>query len=223
LVRKALFIIAKIFMRMTTRVQLLGGLENVPDSGGALLAINHLGRLDAVIVFIHIKRADFTGWVADKYREIPLLSPIVDWLDGIWINREGVDRKALRIAKNRLREGWLLGIAPEGTRSPTGGLIEGKEGIAYIAAKTGVDIIPVAITGTEKVWVTWKRMRRPNLTVRFGKPFRIPTIAREHREQMLQRGIDEIMCRLGALLPEKYHGVYRQHPRLLELLQSDAQ
>jgi 1-acyl-sn-glycerol-3-phosphate acyltransferase len=223
LVRKIIFIIANVFMRLTTRIELLGGLENIPPRGGALVVINHLGRLDAVAVYIFIKRNDLTGWVADKYRHVPLLGFIVRGLDGVWLNREGADRKALRWAIDRLREGWILGIAPEGTRSPTGALIEGKEGVAFLAAKTGVVIIPAGVTGTEKVWNTWKKLKRPKLTVRFGKPFHLPKYTKENREQILHQGTDEIMCRLAALLPEKYHGEYSQHPRVLELLQSSAQ
>lgn len=221
--RKLMFIFANVFMRLTTRIELLGGLENVPLQGGALVAINHLGRLDAVAVYIFIKRNDVSGWVADKYRNVPFMGLVVRVLEGVWLNREGADRKAVRWAFERLREGWLLGIAPEGTRSPNGALIEGKDGVAYLAIKSGVPIIPAAVTGTENVWSTWKKLKRPKLTVRFGEPFRLPQYTKENRDQLLQQGTDEIMCRLAALLPEKYHGVYSQHPRLLELQQSSAQ
>lgn len=221
--RKLIFIIANIFMRLTTRVELLGGVEYVPEEGGAILTINHLGRLDAAAVYIFIKRNDLTGWVADKYRNNPLLGILVRGLEGVWINREGSDRKALKWAIECLKQGKMLGIAPEGTRSPTGAMIEAKQGVAYLATKTGVEIIPVAITGTEKVWSTWKKLKRPKLTVQFGKPFRLPGYTREQRDQILQHSTDEIMCRIATMLPEKYHGVYKKHPRLLELLQSGAQ
>lgn len=209
-------------MRLFTRFEILGGLEGVPRDGAAILVINHLGHLDAPFVYMIVNRDDLTGWVADKYRNTPFMPTIVKWLDGIWINREGIDILAIKKAHKYLKEGRMLGIAPEGTRSHTGALIEGKNGVAYLAAKTGTTIIPVAITGTESVSKTWMRLRRPRLTVCFGEPFALPPLERATRDMILQQGTDEIMCRIAALLPSKYRGTYSDHPRLLELLSKDA-
>lgn len=220
--RKFLFILANLLMRTLTRVEPVRGAENLPSTGAAVLAFNHLGRLDAAMIFILRDRKDFTGWVADKYQKIPFIPTLVKWLDGEWVDREGVDLKAIKWAVAWLKDGHMLGIAPEGTRSLTGALIEARQGVAYLAARTGVPIVPVAITGTESVSTTWRRLRRPRLTIRLGEPFYLPKLQRSTRTQSLQDGTDEIMCRIAALLPPKYHGIYAQHPRLKALLAMDA-
>jgi 1-acyl-sn-glycerol-3-phosphate acyltransferase len=107
-----------------------------------------------------------------------------------------------------------LGIAPEGTRSLTGAMIPAKTGVAYLADKAGVPIIPVAIWGTEKAVAQLKRLRRPDIHVRFGKPLDLPKLERGDREAALQRNTDLIMCSIARMLPEKYRGVYAGHPCL---------
>jgi 1-acyl-sn-glycerol-3-phosphate acyltransferase len=119
-----------------------------------------------------------------------------------------------------MKEGNTLVIAPEGTRSRVGTLLEGKPGVSYLATKLNRPIVPVAICGTEdKVfWGNLKRLRRNHVIVRAGPAFTLPPLPRENREEVLRQYTDEIMCRIAVLLPEKYHGFYKNHPRLRELL-----
>lgn len=193
-------------------------LENVPEQGGAIMASNHLGRLDAPLGFCLLKRQDATSLVADTYKSSLFFRWIVDTTGGIWINREDADLQALRAARDFLKQGGLLGIAPEGTRSRNGKLNPAKTGVAYLADKVEVPIIPIAIYGTEKAFKELFRFRRPHIYMRFGKPFYLPPLDRKDREAGMQRNTDEIMCRIAAMLPEDYRGVYEKHPRLEELL-----
>jgi 1-acyl-sn-glycerol-3-phosphate acyltransferase len=119
-------------------------------------------------------------------------------------------------------DGGMLGIAPEGTRSRTGQLIEGKPGISFIAVKAGVTFIPTAVYGTEKAISSLFRLRRATVTLVFGKPFELPPFERKNKEESLQKIMDEIMCQIAALLPDEYRGIYREHPRLLELINQKA-
>ncbi|MCS6908733.1 MAG: lysophospholipid acyltransferase family protein [Anaerolineales bacterium] len=194
------------------------GLEKVPLSGGCILASNHLSRLDPPLLFMLIERDDLTALVADKYKKYPLIPWLVRVLKGIWLNREEADFRALKDAIRFLEQGGLLGIAPEGTRSPTKGLLPGKPGVAYLADKTGVPVIPVAISGTEGAIFKILTLRRPKIRVVFGDPVQLPPVERERREEMLQRNTEEILCRIAALLPPEYRGVYADHPRLKEIL-----
>jgi len=196
------------------------GRENIPKQGGAILAANHQGLIDSPLIFIMLDRNDVTGLVADKYKKKPFFPWLVSIVDGIWINREEADVHAMRAARDFLRNGGLLGIAPEGTRSHTGGLIPAKTGVAYLADKADVPIIPIAIAGTEKLFDELFHLRRPQLMIRFGEAFRLPPLERSERNAGLQRNTDEIMCRIAAMLPVEYRGIYANHPRLLELLQS---
>jgi len=117
--------------------------------------------------------------------------------------------------------GKCLIISPEGTRSRLGSLIEGKPGVAYLAARSGFPVIPVAVTGTEDKVIlgNLKRLRKSSVTLTGGKQFVIPPLPKTNRDAALQKSTDEIMCRIAALLPERYRGVYAEHPRLKELLQ----
>ena len=143
---------------------------------------------------------------------------IVNLAGGIWLNREELDTQAIRTAVNFLKQGGLLGIAPEGTRSKNGGLLPAKSGVAYLASKSQAKIVPIAITGTENAWSSLMKLRRPKIKIIFGAPFELPPIDRSRRELDLQSNTDEIMCRIAALLPEKYRGVYAGHIRLQELI-----
>lgn len=209
--------IARFFFKVFTRLEVIGA-ENIPSQGACILAVNHLGRLDPPLVFALLDREDVTSLVADKYLRYPFYRWIVNAVNGIWINREEADINALRAARNFLKSGGVLGIAPEGTRSHTGALITAKTGVAYLAKKADVPIIPVAISGTEKAVTELSHLHRPELRIQFGKPMQLPPLERGDRTHALQRNTDEIMCQIAAMLPARYRGVYADHPRLKELL-----
>jgi len=120
-----------------------------------------------------------------------------------------------------MQENNILVIAPEGTRSRTGALIQAKPGASYLATKLNRPIVPVGITGTEDEILldNLKKLRRSHFIVTAGPIFSLPPLPRENREEALNQYSDDIMCHIAALLPEKYRGVYANHPKLKELLQ----
>lgn len=213
--------IFRFLFRVLTRVEVIG-VEKVPLRGGYILATNHLSRLDPPLLFMLIERNDLTALVADKYQKYPFISWFVNTLKGIWIHREDADFGALKEARRYLQEGGLLGIAPEGTRSRSKGLQPGKPGVAYLADKASVPVVPVAISGTEGAIYKILTLRRPKIRVVFGDPIHFPPVNRERRDEMLQRHTDEILCRIAALLPAEYRGVYADHPRLKEILTASS-
>jgi 1-acyl-sn-glycerol-3-phosphate acyltransferase len=158
--------------------------------------------------------------VAEKYKNHWLFGAIGRATNAIWLNRFETDFSALREILTRMKEGGLLVIAPEGTRSKTEALQEAKLGVAFLASKSGFPVVPVAVTGTEDrlVLENLKRLRRSRIVVYVGDPFRIELTKGKGREQALREATDELMCRIGAMLPEKYRGFYADHPRLQELL-----
>jgi 1-acyl-sn-glycerol-3-phosphate acyltransferase len=200
------------------------GWENLPRSGGYITAANHLGRMDIPLVYYLLDRDDVILLVAEKYRKYGIVRWLVKQLDALWLDRFASDVHALRSTLDRLKAGGVLVIAPEGTRSPTGALIAGKAGSSYLAAKSGLPVIPVAATGTEDALVLkqLKNLRRLNISVYVGTPFYISPLNRGNREAALQEATDEIMCRIASMLPEAYRGVYADHPRLTELLQENG-
>ncbi len=194
------------------------GAENIPNLGACILTINHLGIVDAPLVFTLFERNDATGLVGLAHQENPVLRWLVTQMDGIWIDRENPDLHALKEARSYLKKGWLLGIAPEGTRSDTRALIEAKPGVAFLADKMLGVIVPVGISGTEGGLKRMFTFQKPKFRVIVGEPFRLPPLDRKDRDESLQRNTDEIMCRIAALLPPKYRGEYAGHLRLKELI-----
>jgi 1-acyl-sn-glycerol-3-phosphate acyltransferase len=213
-------LLLRLFFRIFTHLETTG-IENLPASGGFIVAANHLGRLDVALVYHLLDRRDVYLLVAEKYRKYAIFRWLVRHLDAVFVERFSADFRALREMLNRLQRGGVLVIAPEGTRSPTGALIEGKPGGSYLAVKAEVPILPVAVTGTwdKQVLAQFSRLRRPRLAVRVGAPFSLPPLDGRERDAALQAHTEEIMCRIAALLPPEYRGVYADHPRLHELLE----
>jgi 1-acyl-sn-glycerol-3-phosphate acyltransferase len=120
-----------------------------------------------------------------------------------------------------MQNGGVLAIAPEGTRSKSGALIQARPGGIYLAWKAGVPILPVAVTGTQDALVVdrLKHLKRLDIKATVGTAFTLPQEARgKGRETLLQEYTDDVMCRIAALLPEEMRGVYAEHPRIKELL-----
>lgn len=199
------------------------GLERLPQ-GNVIVAANHLGRLDTAVMLCLIDRQDIIMPVAEKYRDHPLFGVIGRAVNAIWLNRFEADYAALRQILERMEQGGMLVIAPEGTRSKTEALQPGKMGVAFLAGKSGFPVIPVAVTGTEDrvILENLKHFRRSKIVITAGELFHIEIPNGKGREPAMQAATEEIMCRLGALLPAKYRGVYADHPRLRELLSTHA-
>ena len=208
----------RILLNVIARIEIRGR-ENAPLTGGMILAANHIGILDIVMVFYAIDRTDLFIPVAEKFEKIGWIRWLGKHLNFIFVDRFNPDLKAIRKMIALMEAGKCLIIAPEGTRSPTGSLIDGKPGVAFLAARSGFPITPVGITGTEDKVILGnvKRFRKSTITLTGGKPFVIPPLAKENRDAALQHATDEVMCRIAALLPEKYRGVYAGHPRTREL------
>lgn len=203
-------------LRFLTRPTYLG-LENIPLQGGLIVATNHMSRIDTLLLLITPNRRDVTALVADKYQKYPLFGWIVSTAGGIWLDRENADFGAMRAGLEALKRGLALGIAPEGTRSNTGGLLEGKAGTVLLALKANVPILPVGIYGTRNVFVRAFTFQRPRVTINFGKPFCLEPLDRSRRSEQMKEYTDEVMCRIAALLPEMHHGFYKGYPRIKEI------
>lgn len=181
--------------------------ERIPQQGATILMINHISALDPVL---------FTGVVRNRHVITMVKAESMltyNWLArlilSLWgefpVRRDKVDRTALEKAIELLRRGRIIQIAPEGTRHPDG-LGRPRTGIAYIAAKVDVVIVPAAIINTQDWRERWfKKFRRLHPVITFGEPFRftIPgdqPLSRELRQQMMR----EAMYRIAALIPDDH-------------------
>ena len=206
-----------IFMAWFVFKQTLTGLENVPKEGPFLVVCNHISFFDIPLVFMMQSRRQMVMFCADKWREAPLIGAFCEMMGVIWVSRGEADMDAIKLSLGHLKAGGILAVAPEGTRNHTGPLQAGKTGAAYLADRTGVPILPLAIWGQEDTVRNLKRLGRTSVTGVLGKPFCLPVGGRAKSEK-LQEYTDFIMCQLAALMPPEYRGVYADHPKLRELL-----
>ncbi|NIV39235.1 MAG: hypothetical protein GWN58_60430 [Anaerolineae bacterium] len=183
------------------------GLENFPDQPPYILVTNHLSVFDTPLLLTacpHTIRA----LAAAKHKRNPVYGPLIALMGSIWVRRGEVDRQALREALDVLRGGGALGMAPEGTRARgTYALQKGKTGPAYLATRADVPLVPVGLTGSERIKDNLPRLRRTPVRVVVGKPFRLPETG-QVRGQKLHEYTDIIMHHIAELLPEEYRGMY---------------
>ncbi|MGQ0600727.1 MAG: lysophospholipid acyltransferase family protein [Anaerolineales bacterium] len=211
------------FFRFLGRLLLkqeIHGLENVPASGPYLIVVNHLSIADPPIVFMNIPQ-QLVMFAADKWKRVFGIRQLAEAAGAIWVARGEADLSAIKSALAVLRMGRPMGLAPEGTRSLTGQLQPGKTGAAYLADRTGVPIVPIGISGTEKFTANLRRLRRTPVRMVVGRPFMLPPNGRAKAET-LEAHTTTIMCHIAALLPPEYRGVYADEPQLRELLAPQA-
>jgi 1-acyl-sn-glycerol-3-phosphate acyltransferase len=215
--------IIRILLRLLTRTEIVGR-ENVPTASNFVIAANHLGLVDGFMPFYLLDNNNLVLLVGEKWEQMWIMRLLGRQLNFIFVDRFNPDLKAIRQVITRMKQGEVLVITPEGTRSKVGHLIEGKAGVSYLAAKLGYPILPAGIAGTfdPLFFGQLKRFKRPHVVVNVGKPFSLPPLPSEAqgRDEALKQDTDEIMCRIAALLPEELRGVYAGHPRLKELIKN---
>jgi 1-acyl-sn-glycerol-3-phosphate acyltransferase len=192
------------------------GLEYVPQSGPAILASNHLAVMDSFYLPLVVRRR-ITFLAKSEYFTGTGLK---GWFNRWFFNAAGqvpIDRTnadaaqaALDTAERVLGEGKLLGMYPEGTRSPDGRLYKGKTGMARLALQTGVPVIPVAMIGTNVVNPPGTSMLRfGRVTVRFGKPMDFSRFEGLAGNRFIERAvIDEVIYELMGLSGQEYVDIY---------------
>jgi 1-acyl-sn-glycerol-3-phosphate acyltransferase len=203
--------IANLFFRLCFLIAFdyyVEGLENVPRQGALIVAINHFSFADPLLVGTFFPRQITMLGKAELF-EIPVFGRLVELYGTIRVRRGQGDHVALRKSLEVLTAGDALLIAPEGTRGPEGTLKPGREGTALVAYRAGAIILPVAIWGPKDLWSNLRRLRKTEVHMVAGKPFkpRSPVGARASREEFVAL-TDEIMLRIAELLPPQYRGVY---------------
>lgn len=208
--------IAMFFLLARKRVY---GLENLPPKGTPYIVVsNHVSVADSILLIISAPPMEMRFLAAEKWMRHWLWGRLLGALGGIEIQRGEVDRAALHRAFAALKEGYPLGIAPEGTRSPNAQLMEGKHGAAYMASRADVLILPVAIVNTDQLFRNFRRLRPTQLEVHIGQPFKLPELGRRVRQPDLPALTHYIMVHIARHLPARYHGHYANSPALQALL-----
>ncbi|MBC6450799.1 lysophospholipid acyltransferase family protein [Actinokineospora xionganensis] len=200
------------------------GAENIPAEGGAILASNHLAVSDSFFLPLKVSRR-ITFPAKIEYFTAPGIKGKLKKLFFTGVGQIPIDRSggsaaqaAIATGVRLLREGHLMGIYPEGTRSPDGRLYKGKTGIARIALQAGVPVIPVAMFGTDKANPIGSKMWRPYpIRIRVGKPLDFSRYEGLEGDRFVERSIaDEIMYALMELSGQEYVDVYAAKAKELQ-------
>ncbi len=154
------------------------GLDLLPDRPGVILASNHLSFADPVLLAMVVHRTlgrRVRHMAKAEAVAIPVFGALLRDYGGFAVRRGRPDREAYRMANEVLAGGDWLGLAPEGTRSRTGMLGEPKPGVALLALRSGAEVVPVALWGTEALWPVGVLLPRPGkeVHIRFGAPYRM--------------------------------------------------
>ncbi|NDJ84448.1 MAG: 1-acyl-sn-glycerol-3-phosphate acyltransferase [Chloroflexi bacterium] len=201
--------LCRLLMLLTCRLRVIGK-ENIPNEQ-FILTVNHLSYFDVPAVASQLSRESWiAAFTAKKYKGT-WLEPFFHLGSPVWIEQDSPDRQALAHAIKLIKKGHNFGLAPEGHRSRTASLQTGREGAAFIINRTNVQVLPVAVYGTEKIL----KHPRPKVHIVFGKPYRLPEGRAKGPE--LTDYTHRIMCAIAALMPESYHGAYTNHPLLEEM------
>jgi len=196
-------------MRMLGPVR-LHGLENIPRSGGYVIAINHISLYEAPLMAAFWPVPPEIAGAADVWHK-PGQSLLARLYGGIPVHRGEYDRKLLDTVQQVIQAGRPLLIAPEGGRSHTPGMRPAQPGIGFIIEKTGAPVVPVGIVGTTSDYFSrGLRGQRPALDMHIGSPLLLPPNNEKGKLRRLKRqqNVDSVMYHIAALLPPEYRGVY---------------
>lgn len=199
-------LIVKILFFLLTRRQVRGE-ENVPKQGPLLVVANHMSLADPPLLNISLQR-EVVFMAKAKLFRFGVLNYFMRGLGAFPVHRGRQDRQALRQAEHVLTQGLTLIVFPEGMRSRSGKLQRSFSGPALIAARSGVPILPVGITGTEKIARKVWLLQRSNITVNIGHPFHLPPVSGRMTKAKLEELTRYIMEHVAELLPAEYQGTY---------------
>jgi 1-acyl-sn-glycerol-3-phosphate acyltransferase len=189
------------------------GLANVPAQGPVILAANHLSFIDSFFIpllvprrVVYLGKADyFDSWKTRWFMKIANVIPV---------RREGgsASEAAINAGIEALRQGHVVGIYPEGTRSPDGRLYRGKTGVARMALESGAAVVPVAVRGTDEIMPIGARFPKTipgRVRVRFGRPLSFERFADRPRDRFVLRSVsDEILYEIMMMTGQEYVDEY---------------
>jgi len=210
--------ITRTIILFLTRILLgmrIEGVDRVPRDGGILVIGNHLHNADPLLISIACPRP-LHFMAKRELMTVPVIGRIIRLGGTFAVDRGRADRTAIRRAEATLVQGIALGMFPEGTRSPSRQIERALPGAGLIALRGNATIVPVAITGSERLpfnGAKGSQARKPDpghrgVRIVFGEPFRLPS-AIDGKRTSPEQAIDLAMRRVAEMLPDAYRGIYR--------------
>lgn len=175
------------------------GAQYVPRTGSALLVSNHLSMIDPFVVgFAANRPVNFMA--KEELFRTPVVGFLIRKLGAFPVDRSRRDPASMRVALTVLKEGELLGMFPEGTRSTTGEMLEFQTGAARLASRTQALLIPVAVINTDHGLPPGKFIRPARISIVFGEPIELTELSEKPRdEETLNRALELIKDKIEAL------------------------
>ncbi|PWH16024.1 MAG: hypothetical protein DDG59_10225 [Anaerolineae bacterium] len=202
-------------------------LNKVPRTGPLIIATNHVNFIEVPVVYTHLQPRPITGLVKVETWNNPLMGLLFDLWDGIPVRRGEADITAAKRCLQALREGKIVAIAPEGTRSGDGRLRKGNAGIVFLALKSHAPILPLAFYGAEQYLQDLRSFNKIPFRVRVGQPFIIDVPNEPINQKIRNQITDEIMIQIALLLPPSYRGYYadrvHEKPQFLKPISLNAE
>jgi 1-acyl-sn-glycerol-3-phosphate acyltransferase len=196
--------VVRLFFRIFTRWRIIGR-GNIPLTGPLLVVANHMTYAEAPMLYALIKR-DTRFATKEGFFRNKIIGKFFEIHGGFPVYPGRIDIKSVRSMERFLVRGLAVAIFPEGTRSVKRySLLPGSRGVALIAHRTGAPILPIGITGTEKMRGFIWFFKRPIITIKFGEPFYLPP---EDGKLDKEAATRYIMERIAEQLPPEYHGSY---------------
>jgi 1-acyl-sn-glycerol-3-phosphate acyltransferase len=207
-------VLAGPLLRLLWRPEMTGS-EHIPASGGAILASNHLSIVDSIFLPLMVDRPVTFAAKSEYFTGTRL----IDRATGAYLRATkqlSVDRAGARAALDTLeaalallRDGELFGIYPEGTRSPDGRLYRGRPGVGWLAVKSGLPVIPVAMSGTDRMLPPGHKVPRvAKIRITIGKPLTFETYRDQPPARQRREITDEVMRAIQALSGQEYVAMY---------------
>lgn len=197
------------FLRSAFRILLqvnLRGLENIPHDGPVVIAISHSSFLDPLIACAYAPR-DVVPMAKAEAFQIPVIGWILRMYQAFPVRRGEVDMTAIKTALRILQSGQMLIIAPEGHRSESGSLQQGREGAIILSLRSGAPIMPVAVWGGKSFWKSLTRFRRTEINFFVGKPV-LPDVKGKITRDQVTGMSHELMLRIAEMMPRELRGYY---------------
>lgn len=202
-------LVCRIALQVIARVR-VEGFEDLPHEGPLIVAVNHLSNADPPFV---------NGWLGPALGRRPhflakeplftgLLGTFFRWQEVVPVRTGGSDVEAYRAARAILDAGGVVVIFPEGTRSPDGRLAEPRPGVALLAVRTRAPVLPVGVSGTDRLLPRgdWRIRIGTRVSLRAGRPMRLTAGTGASRRTDLERASEEMMSGIAALVDPRHRG-----------------